>query len=789
MKPIPAIALIGGLSCFAASSAFASGQRVFAFPPGDLEQWSQIVIPGGDSEDRRFFATNSTFGNRVSWADPSGNAGGVIVTSEDNIDTRDFAHNTAVLRSPSFTLDGLNPAADSDDFFPTEISFRLLAGMGSSTGPANFADLPAVTVNNAGNVAWLGVGLRRVDDDTYLLWGNRTSNAQGSSWQTITWDAATLAAAIEGDAPGTLYTLDLIDAAHGSWGWVAMDSLTMINENEVVYVSVEPFDVTGAESGGDQELSIRFLRTGNLSEPLEVIYMLEGTAFEYTDFEELPGYVGPDYHAVIPAGEESVEVVVRVIPNDTPEVDRWAGFRILDSGDYTIVPPSTAQLWISDLPSTGLVTASGPLPTGTFLPMANPFSEGVAGSLFFYGEANHAGGFLVLGIRGVPLDNSANGGVDVGRNNAAAGCAIFNYLDHKGAGSATARVPGDPEIPIQPGGRYTLIGEIEMREDNTGNLRAWIWDGQNGSLDFEEPHIVTPFSSGFTGLGKQIYLRLDGAGGPGTTWTNARAIWVQGTDATALEAAFHQLAPARPFLHVDASVAVAGEFGPVNEIVFSVSRSGPPDGTLEVPLEFFGTATEEDFSAAFPASVSFTDGESSVLITLEIAPDELYEGDEIIAIGLASTMDWLVPLTPFPAATVLDRPFQGWMASNLPDSQDGPEDDTDGDGWANVLEYFSGTRPNDPGSHSHTWPAPGGSAAALRFQRNPLASDVDAHVLWSTDLETWRRSGETDGSLTVTIIEEVAETSDLGLETVDARAEISRGSPARLFLRLAVELP
>lgn len=788
MKPLSVLAISGGLLHFASPAVLAAGQTVFSFPPTDLQLWTQVVVPGANGTDRQFYATGSTFGNRISWADPVGGAGGVVVTSPEDTDSRDGAHNTAVLRSPTFTLAGSNPAAGLGDFSPTDIRFKLLAGMGSATGPAHFADLPAVSADNAGNVAYLGLGLRRVSDDAYLLWGHRSSNAQGTAWETVIWDAATLAGAIAGDAPGTLYTLDLIDAAHGSWGWMAMDSLTMVDENSVVNASVRNLDLFGAETGGDQDLSVRFTRTGSLGLPLTLTFTLEGTAVESLDFQELPNYIGPDYAITFPAGQATVDLPIHILNNGTAEVDRSLRVRILESGndDYVVTEPSMAQLWISDLPTdSGLVTASGPFPTGTYLPIPNPFTAGAAGSLFIYGEATHANGFLVLGIRGVAADNSINGGVDFGRNNASAGLAIFNYLDNKGAASATARVAAPAEVPIQPGGHYTMIGEIEMHADQTGTLRAWVWDGAAGTLDFANPYLETSFSHGFTGLGEQIYLRLDGVGGAGNSWTNGKAVWVDGADAAAREAAFHSLTPTRPFLYATPGPA-AGEFGPDREVVFDVFRTGAPKGALAVPLEFFGTASAGDFSTPLPTSANFEDGQSSIQYRLEIAPDDLYEGSESTAIELESTLQWLVPLER-PSATLLDRPFQGWMATTLPGSSQGGDEDFDGDGWVNLLEYFSGTLPGSASSRSATI-IPPGEPATLRFQRDPLASDVDAKVLWSTDLTAWHASGESDGTRTIAITEQVVGTSDSGIETVDAKAEVTGDKPAKLFLKLSVEL-
>lgn len=214
---------------FVASGLSTSEAAVVAsFSPGNLEGWTQVTLPGGTiGGGYAFYATNATFGNRMNWQNPAGSVGGVTVTTSTSADGRGVQHDTALLRSPTFTLNA--DTITSGYGSVTEISFSLLGGMGTSTGPSGVTVLPAVSVNQPTGqfIGYLGVALRRVGDDAYLLWGTRTSNAQSGNWQTITWDAAALATATAGDPAGTLYTLDFIDAAHGDWGWVAMDQVSL----------------------------------------------------------------------------------------------------------------------------------------------------------------------------------------------------------------------------------------------------------------------------------------------------------------------------------------------------------------------------------------------------------------------------------------------------------------------------------------------------------------------------------------------------------------------------------
>lgn len=778
----------GALVAAMLPAAYAASQASFTFSPGNLENWTRTAVPGGTGNDYSFFATNATFGNRITWNDPVGIAGGLAVTDAiGTFDARGSTHNTAVLSSPTFTLKGLNAAAGINNFFPTEISFKLLAGGGNVAGPLNLSSLPAVSVDNgaAGTNAYLGVGLRRVSDGTYLLWGRRTTNAQNNNWQTVLWNETTLAAACAADAPGTLYTLDFIDGGHGNWGWIAMDGVTMVNQNSIMYVSVNPQDAVGADAGTDHQLSVRFTRQGDTSQAVSVHYSVAGTAIEGVDYQTLPGAEDPERSIIIPAGQSFVDLPIQVIPNDYPELDRSIQISVLGNENYLVGDRMNAPLWISDLPQSGMATASGPLPTATYIPFPNPLQAGTPGSLFFYGEADYSIGYVTIGIRPKPAENSANGGVDLGRNNASAGNALFDYLDNKAAASATARVAGTPEIPIVAG-RYTFIGEIRMDSASSGTLRGWIWDGQAGSLAFATPNVATTFSSGFTGMDEWLYLRLDGSGAT-TRWTNSRAVWVGGSEPQDLQDAFAELVPSRPFVYVD-PVGTAGEFGNKNA-VFKVFRSGPPGAQqLDVPLTSGGTAVAADFTAALPVSASIAAGESVGWLNLEVKPDELYEGEETLSLSLEDSFTWLRGGSN-PAMSILDRPFQDWMARNLPfGSADGPEDDTDGDGWSNLLEYFAGSSLSDGTSRGSAILAPG-TRDTLRFSRNGLASDLESEVVWSTDLQTWKSSGESDGSRTVTINEQIVDAPEGLPQTVEAQAQVTEGSTDRIFLRLAVDLP
>jgi hypothetical protein len=77
------------------------------------------------------------------------------------------------------------------------------------------------------DTSYQGIALRRDSDGAYLIHKARTSNSSGgTSWQQMTFTAAELDP-ILASAPGALYTLELIDTAHGTFSNLTLDSVTI----------------------------------------------------------------------------------------------------------------------------------------------------------------------------------------------------------------------------------------------------------------------------------------------------------------------------------------------------------------------------------------------------------------------------------------------------------------------------------------------------------------------------------------------------------------------------------
>lgn len=122
--------------------------------------------------------------------------------------TQDGAHDTLIMRSPEFTLNGSGALA------------AWLSGGGSgavSLSGTEVDALPGVSSSDG----FLGLALRNVTTGYYVL--SATKSGGGNAWQQVTFTVTELGALPRDD----IYTLDLIDARHGGWGWVNLDSVTV----------------------------------------------------------------------------------------------------------------------------------------------------------------------------------------------------------------------------------------------------------------------------------------------------------------------------------------------------------------------------------------------------------------------------------------------------------------------------------------------------------------------------------------------------------------------------------
>jgi hypothetical protein len=192
------------------------------FEDGTLQGWTNVSV---STTGPLQYAPQTNNPPDVAW-EPLGyrTASFGYMAAAEAFGARDAAQDAPlVLRSPAFQLVGGGA-----------ISVHALGGTPGAiaTVPTNFSDLAGPSYNTNGNdeggdASYLGVALRRESDGAYLLTRERTGNSSGYfNWQNLLFTEADLAPIIAGN-PGEMFTLDVIDTAHGSFGSLAIDGVTI----------------------------------------------------------------------------------------------------------------------------------------------------------------------------------------------------------------------------------------------------------------------------------------------------------------------------------------------------------------------------------------------------------------------------------------------------------------------------------------------------------------------------------------------------------------------------------
>ena len=234
---------------------------------------------------------------------------------------------------------------------------------------------------------------------------------------------------------------------------------------------------------------------------------------------------------------------------------------------------------------------------------------------------------------------------------------------------------------------------------------------------------------------------------------------------------------------LEATDSTGGEYGADQSLSFTITRTGPTTEALTVSYATSGTATASDI-AALNGSVEISAGQSSAVIPVTILADDEAEGDESLIITLGTSVSYNLG-TASASATIADRPLQAFLKAN---QLGAPEADDDGDGVANVLEYYLGTDGDDDSSRATvTAVAANNGSFTARFPHAKGVVDVKAAVEWSTDLTNWHRSTESNGAQTANITIQTVSPDEEDPETLEAVLTITAGpAPESVYLRLSV---
>jgi len=580
---------------------------------------------------------------------------------------------------------------DEDPLYPASYDLENIIAVAATTR----ADSLAVFSNFGAR----SVDLAAPGSPILSTWNNSDSDYQyldGTSMAAA--HVSGLAALLKADQPGANFAqlkerilngVDPLPALAGRCvtGGRLNAAQSLAGDSDEPVVTLSEFDPNAAETGPKAGI-IRFHRTGDPSQPIEVNWTFSGTAQNGADFQELPTT------SPFPTGLSEADLTITPIDDTVVEEPETVVVTLVDGPGYRVGTANTATVVIADndgaQPAIPILTvtasdanASEAGDTGTFtisrtggtssaLNVSYSMGGGAGNGTDYQalsGSASIAAGSSSTTVVVTPLADSETEGSET----VALTLSASPAYTVGSPSSATVTIADGGEPPAEP--VITLI-ELDPEASETGpepgvvRFRRtgdpaqavqvnWTFSGtaQNGA-DFQELPTTSPFPAGLSeadltvtptddslveGSETVIVTLVDGPG------------YTVGTPSTATItiADNDEVAPPLPTVTVTASDANAAEPGTTG--TFTISRTGSTAAALPVNYALNGTADNGTDYETLSGSVTISSGSSSTSITLTPIDDSSVEGNETAILTLTANPAYSVGSPGSATVTLADN--------------------------------------------------------------------------------------------------------------------------------------
>ena len=432
-------------------------------------------------------------------------------------------------------------------------------------------------------------------------------------------------------------------------------------------VNVNATDPSASESGSDPG-TFTVTRTGITTLPLQVFYLVGGTAANVLDYSALSGVV------TIPAGQISATVTVVPVDDSAFEGDETVSLTLMADATYIIGVAGTATVTVADNDVPTVTVAATDAAASETGPDAGAFTVTRTGATTASLNVQYSvGGTATGGSDYAPLTGSVT--IAAGQTSATVTVTPVDDPDFEGAETVSLTLTANAAYSVGTPGTATLT----IADDDVATVTVTATDaaaseaGSNpGTFTLTRTGATTAslsvqYSVGGTATSGSDYTPLTGsvtigAGQSSATVTvtpvddpdfegdetvsltlTANAAYSVGTPGTAtLTIADDDVAT----VTVTATDAAASEAGS-DPATFTLTRTGATTASLNVQYSVGGTATSGSDYSALTGSVTIAAGQTSATVTVTPVDDSDFEGDETVNLTLTANAAYSVGAAGF----------------------------------------------------------------------------------------------------------------------------------------------